>query len=149
MSSEAHRNAFKRVLDQSYVNKDITLKRVKGIVGEIRACNSITFTKNEISPNTLGWGYVIAKGVIYNNPLIDSYVTTNLNENEQDEDPKLCQQFAKIIDSLKKGINPHDEIVETINLGIDKEKKEVKIVDNPERKRTWMFLLSRIETCLA
>ena len=54
MSYEAHRNAFKRVLDQSYVNKDITLERVKGIVGEIRACNSITFTKNEISPNTLG-----------------------------------------------------------------------------------------------
>ena len=68
------------------------------------------------------------------NPLIDSCVTMDLNENEQDEDPELCQQFAKIIDSLEKGINPHDEVVEVINLGTDEEKKEVKIIDNAKRE---------------
>ena len=35
---------------------------------------------------------------------------------------------------MENGINPHDEIVEVINLGTDEEKKEVKIVDNPERE---------------
>ena len=75
MSSEAHRNTLKRVLDQSYVNKDITPERVEGIIGAIKARNSITFTKNEISPNTSCrpialhinlkcQGYVIAKVLI-------------------------------------------------------------------------------------
>ena len=75
MSSEAHRNALKKVLDQSYVNKDITPERVEGIVGAISARNSITFTENEISPNTSSHpkalhitlkcqGYVIAKVLI-------------------------------------------------------------------------------------
>ena len=57
-----------------------------------------------------------------------------MNENEQDENPQLWQQFAEIIGSLEKGINPHDKIVETINLGTNEEKKEVKIVDNLERE---------------
>ena len=75
MSSEAHRNALKRVLDQSYVCKDITPERVEGIVNAIRASNSITFTENEIAPNISGrpkalhitlkcQGYVIAKVLI-------------------------------------------------------------------------------------
>ena len=67
----------------------------------------------------------------YDHLLINSCLTMDLNENEQEEDLELCQQFVKIIDSMEKGINLHDEIVEIINLGINDKKKEVKIVDNP------------------
>src|ERR1044072_1389025 len=48
LNSEAHREALMKVLDQAYVDHDLTTDHFGGIVGNITACNNLSFSDEEL-----------------------------------------------------------------------------------------------------
>ncbi|RHN54409.1 putative retrotransposon gag domain, aspartic peptidase domain-containing protein [Medicago truncatula] len=48
LSSEAHRNTLLKVLEQAYVDHEVTVDRFGGIVGNITACNNLWFSEEEL-----------------------------------------------------------------------------------------------------
>lgn len=47
MNSEDHREALQKVLEQSYVDHDVTIGKFDGIVANITACNYLSFDDEE------------------------------------------------------------------------------------------------------
>ncbi|XP_039682906.1 uncharacterized protein [Medicago truncatula] len=47
-SSGAHRDALKKVLDQAFVDYDVTLGQFESIVGNVTACNSLSFSDEDL-----------------------------------------------------------------------------------------------------
>ena len=72
--------------------------------------------------------------MVTESPLDDSLVATDMHDYESEEE-ELTQTFAKILYAVEQGICPHEEIVEKINMGTEEDKKELKMVDNPEREQ--------------
>lgn len=56
-----------------------------------------------------------------------------MHEYEESDDEEVSRVFSKIVESDEKGIGPHEDKIEMVNLGTEEEKKEIKVVDNPER----------------
>jgi hypothetical protein len=48
LNSEVHREALMKVLDQAFVNHDVTIDQFGGIVGNITACNNLSFSDEEL-----------------------------------------------------------------------------------------------------
>jgi hypothetical protein len=48
MSSEAHREALQKVLEQAYVDHDVTIDQFDNIVANITACNNLSFSHEEL-----------------------------------------------------------------------------------------------------
>ena len=48
MSSEAHRESLQKVLEQAYVDHDVTVDQFDGIVANITACNNLSFCDEEL-----------------------------------------------------------------------------------------------------
>ncbi|GAU10334.1 hypothetical protein TSUD_421710, partial [Trifolium subterraneum] len=48
MNSDAHRDALMKVLDQAYVDHDVTLGQFGSIVGNVTACNNLSFSDEEL-----------------------------------------------------------------------------------------------------
>jgi hypothetical protein len=48
MNFDAYREALMKVLDQAYVVKDVTLGQFGGIVGNVTACNNLSFSDEEL-----------------------------------------------------------------------------------------------------
>ncbi|XP_024634522.1 uncharacterized protein [Medicago truncatula] len=47
-SSGAHREALRKVLDQAFVDYDVTLGQFESIVGNVTACNSLSFSDEDL-----------------------------------------------------------------------------------------------------
>jgi len=48
MNSEAHKDALMKVLEQAFVDHDVTIGQFGGIVGNITACNNLSFSDEEL-----------------------------------------------------------------------------------------------------
>ncbi|GAU39246.1 hypothetical protein TSUD_396930 [Trifolium subterraneum] len=48
MNSDAHRKALMKVLDQAYIDHDVTLGQFGSIVGNVIACNNLSFSDEEL-----------------------------------------------------------------------------------------------------
>jgi hypothetical protein len=48
LNSEAHRGALMKVLEQAYVDRDVTVGQFDEIVGNITACNNLSFSDEEL-----------------------------------------------------------------------------------------------------
>ncbi|XP_058741829.1 uncharacterized protein LOC131614229, partial [Vicia villosa] len=48
LNSEAHREALMKVLDQAFVDHDVTVDRFDGIIANITACNNLSFCDEEL-----------------------------------------------------------------------------------------------------
>lgn len=48
MNSEAHREALQKVLEQAYVDHDVTIDQFDSIVANITACNNLSFSHEEL-----------------------------------------------------------------------------------------------------
>ena len=64
----------------------------------------------------------------------DLSVTIDMHDYECDND-EIIQAYAKQFESKDERICPHEDIIEVINMGSEEEKKELKIVDNPEKEQ--------------
>ena len=73
-------------------------------------------------------------------PIDNSSTTANYNfenpinqaENKGEEDCEVPGELARLLQQEEKAIQPHEEPVETINLGTEKEREEVKVGSNLE-----------------
>ena len=48
MNSEAHREALQKVLEQAYVEHDVTVDQFDHIVANITSCNNLSFCDEEL-----------------------------------------------------------------------------------------------------
>jgi hypothetical protein len=48
MNSDAQREALMKVLDQANINHDVTLGQLGSIVGNVNACNNLSFSDEEL-----------------------------------------------------------------------------------------------------
>lgn len=48
MNSKAHREALQKVLEQAYVDNDVTIDQFDGIVANITVCNNLSFSDEEL-----------------------------------------------------------------------------------------------------
>ena len=48
-NSDAHREALMKVLDQAYVDHDVTLRQFGSIVGNVTSCNSLSFSDEDLA----------------------------------------------------------------------------------------------------
>ena len=46
--SEAHRETLQKVLEQAYMDHDVTINQFDGIVANITACNNLSFSDEEL-----------------------------------------------------------------------------------------------------
>jgi hypothetical protein len=48
LNSEVHKEALMKVLDQAFVDHDVTIDKFGGIVGNITTCNNLSFSDEEL-----------------------------------------------------------------------------------------------------
>ncbi|KAJ9182298.1 hypothetical protein P3X46_006306 [Hevea brasiliensis] len=83
LSSEVHRQALQRILDQAFVNPDITPGQFEKIVEQIQASSFVAFSEEEIDPAGLGHNKALhvtvkCKGCIVAKVLIDNGSALNV-----------------------------------------------------------------------
>ncbi|KAJ9178602.1 hypothetical protein P3X46_010473 [Hevea brasiliensis] len=86
LSSEVHRQALQRILDQAFVSPDITPGQFEKIVGQIQASSFVTFSEDEIDPAGLRHTKALhvtvkCKGCIVAKVLIDNGSALNVLPN--------------------------------------------------------------------
>jgi len=83
LNSEAHRNALMKILDQAFVNHDVTVGQFDGIVGNITACNNLSFSDEELpkegrNHNLALHIFVNCKTDALSNVLVDTGLSLNV-----------------------------------------------------------------------
>jgi hypothetical protein len=83
MNSEAHREALMKVLDQAYVEQDVTLGQFGSIIGNVTACNNLSFSDEELpekgrNHNLALHVSVICKSDSLSNVLVDTGSSLNV-----------------------------------------------------------------------
>ena len=48
MNSSAHRESLTRVLDQAFVESDMTIDQFNSVIGNITSCNNLSFCDDEL-----------------------------------------------------------------------------------------------------
>ena len=56
----------------------------------------------------------------------------NQAEDEGEDDHEVPGELARLLQHEERAIRPHEELVETVNLGTREDRKEVKIGENLE-----------------
>ena len=54
------------------------------------------------------------------------------SEYEVDEECEVSRELARLLQQEERAILPHEELLETINLGTEEDRKEVKVGANLE-----------------
>ncbi|GAU10591.1 hypothetical protein TSUD_421010, partial [Trifolium subterraneum] len=83
LNSDAHREALMKVLDQAYVDHDVTLGQFGSIVGNVTACNNLSFSDEELPERGRGHNLalhisVICKNDSISNVLVDTGSSLNV-----------------------------------------------------------------------
>ena len=66
--------------------------------------------------------------------LFDDADTIDMHENEDSDDEGSTQIFGKMVESDEKNMVPHEEVIDIINIGAKEDKKEIKVVESPEKE---------------
>ena len=69
-------------------------------------------------------------------------------KDEGEEDCEVSGELARLLQQQERTIQPHEEPVDTVNLGTEEDKKEVKVCDNLEpnvKKRLIQLLHDYVE----
>lgn len=82
-SSDAHRETLMKVLDQAYVDDDVTLSQFGSIVGNVTACNNLSFSDEDLPPEGRNHNLallisVLCKSDSLSNVLIDTGSALNV-----------------------------------------------------------------------
>ncbi|GAU22854.1 hypothetical protein TSUD_282210 [Trifolium subterraneum] len=149
MNSDAHREALMKVLDHAYVDHDVTLGQFGSIVGNVTACNNLSFSDEELpergrdhnlalhisvsckfdsmSNVLMDTGLSINKPVEHSDPRPSPNFEFPVYEAVEEEDEEIPDKIRRLLDQEERTIQPHKEVIELINLGSEEEKKEIKI----------------------
>ncbi|WJX45728.1 hypothetical protein P8452_32589 [Trifolium repens] len=83
MNSDAHRETLMKVLDQAYVEQDVTVGQFGSIVGNVTACNNLSFSDEELPEKGRNHNLalhisVICKSDSLSNVLVDTGSSLNV-----------------------------------------------------------------------
>ncbi|XP_050895728.1 uncharacterized protein LOC127102400 [Lathyrus oleraceus] len=82
MNSEAHREALKKVLEQAYVDHDVTVGQFDSIVANITNCNNLSFSNEELPEEGRNHNMALNISINYMNDSLSSVlVDTRLSLN--------------------------------------------------------------------
>ena len=86
------------------------------------------------SSRDLDLGEVSSHERTLENTMIDSPLVMDVNGDDSDEDRSAFKEFEKLVEVSEREFGLHEETIEIINMGTEENKKELKMVDNPERE---------------
>ncbi|MFQ6657414.1 hypothetical protein Gotur_027093 [Gossypium turneri] len=116
LSSEGHRNALLKVLNETYVADDISVNKLDRLVGNISADNFIFFSDNEIPPGgmrstralhitTRCKGYTLPGVLVDNGSALNVLPLSTLNRLSVDSSHmKSCQNVVRAFDGTEKRV---------------------------------------------
>ncbi|XP_016738024.1 uncharacterized protein [Gossypium hirsutum] len=116
LSSEVHRSALMKVLNETYVANDISINKLDHLVSNISAENYIFFNDDKIPPGGIGStkalyittrckGYTLPSVLIDNGSALKVLPLTTLNKLPVDSSHmKECQNIVKAFDGTEKRV---------------------------------------------
>ncbi|KAA3461053.1 hypothetical protein EPI10_027657 [Gossypium australe] len=116
LSSEVHREALMKVLNETYVTKDISINKLDRLVSNISADNFIYFSDDEIPPGGMGStkalhittrckGYTLPSVLIDNGLALNVLPLSTLNRLPIDSSHmKTCQNIVKAFDGTERRV---------------------------------------------
>ncbi|XP_040940750.1 uncharacterized protein [Gossypium hirsutum] len=116
LSSEVHRNALLRVLNETYVTHDISVNKLDRLVNNISANNFIYFNDNEIPPGGRGStkalhittrckGYTLSSVLVDNGSALKVLPLSTLNRLPIDgSHMKTCQNMVRAFDGTERKV---------------------------------------------
>ena len=66
--------------------------------------------------------------------LNDAQDTVYMHDDEASDDEEASYVFSKMVESSERGMRPHEDVVDIINLGTKESKREITMVNNSERE---------------
>ncbi|GAU23956.1 hypothetical protein TSUD_183550 [Trifolium subterraneum] len=87
-------------------------------------CNWVTVDVPSVTPL---YKLSINKPVEHNDPRPSPNFEFPVYEAVEEEDEEIPDEIRRLLDQEKRTIQPHEEVIELINLGSEEEKKEIKI----------------------
>ncbi|XP_016717306.2 uncharacterized protein [Gossypium hirsutum] len=122
LSSEVHRSALMKVLNETYVPNDISVNKLDRLVNNISANNYIFFNDDEIPPGGMGStkalhitthckGYTLLSVLIDNGSALNILPLTMLNRLPIDSSHmKECQNIVKAFDGTERKVMGRIEV---------------------------------------
>ncbi|XP_039058481.1 uncharacterized protein LOC120202064 [Hibiscus syriacus] len=116
LSSEAHRNALMKVLNQTFVPKDVPVEKIDRLVANIQAENFISFSDDEIPSGMMGnpkalhitircKGQVLSRVLIDNGSALNVMPLVTLKKLPVDSTyMRNCQSIVRAFDGIKKEV---------------------------------------------
>ncbi|XP_017644509.1 uncharacterized protein LOC108485176 [Gossypium arboreum] len=150
LSSEVHRSALMKVLNETYVANDISVNKLDRLVSNINADNYIFFNDDEIPPGGMGStkalhittrckGYTLPSVLIDNGPALNILPLTTLNRLPIDSfHMKKCQNIVKAFDGTERKVMGRIEV--PLQIGPNTYEVDFLVMDI---KSSYNFLLGR------
>ncbi|KAK8571500.1 hypothetical protein V6N12_027587 [Hibiscus sabdariffa] len=122
LSSESHRNALLKVLNETFVPKDISVNKLDKLANNINADNFIYFNDDEIPPNGRGTakalhittrckGYTLPGVLIDNGSALNVLPLSTLNRLPVDSSHmKTCHNLVRAFDGTERSVMGRIEI---------------------------------------
>ncbi|KAA3453336.1 RNA-directed DNA polymerase (Reverse transcriptase), Ribonuclease H-like protein [Gossypium australe] len=116
LSSEVHREALVKVLNETYVTKDISVNKIDQLVSNISADNVISFSDDEIPPGGMGStkalhittrckGYTLPSVLIDNGSALNVLPLSTLKRLPIDSSHiKTCQNIVRAFDGTERRV---------------------------------------------
>ncbi|XP_038993036.1 uncharacterized protein LOC120116692 [Hibiscus syriacus] len=116
LSSEAHRNALMKVLNQTFVPKDVPVEKIDRLVANIQADNFISFSDDEIPSGMMGnpkalhitircKGHVLSRVLIDNGSALNVMPLVTLKKLPVDSTyMRNCQSIVRAFEGTKKEV---------------------------------------------
>ncbi|XP_039030568.1 uncharacterized protein LOC120165045 [Hibiscus syriacus] len=116
LSSEAHRNALLKVLNQTFVPKDVLVEKIDRLVANIQADNFISFSDDEIPSGMMGnpkalhitircKGHVLSRVLIENGSTLNVIPIVTLKKLSVDSTHiRNCQSIVRAFDGTKNEV---------------------------------------------
>ncbi|XP_040966416.1 uncharacterized protein [Gossypium hirsutum] len=116
LSSEVHRSALMKVLNETYVDNDISVNKLDRLVNNISADNFIFFNDDEIPPGGMGStkalhittrckGYTLLRVFIDNGSTLNVLPLSTLNRLPVDSSHmKTCQNIVRALDGTERKV---------------------------------------------
>ncbi|XP_040951498.1 uncharacterized protein [Gossypium hirsutum] len=122
LNSEVHRNALMKMLNETYVSKDISVSKLDRLVNNISADNFIFFNNDEIPPGGMGStkalhitarckGHILPRVMIDNGSALNVLSLFTLNRLPIDSSHmKTCQNVVRAFDGTERKVMGRIEI---------------------------------------
>ncbi|XP_040967870.1 uncharacterized protein [Gossypium hirsutum] len=116
LSSEVHREALMKVLNETYVTNDISINKLDRLVSNISADNFIYFNDDEIPPSGIGSakalhittrckGYILPSVLIDNGSALNVMPLSTLNRLPIDSSHmKICHNVVRAFDGTERNV---------------------------------------------